>query len=107
MQYLLLIIIFKIALTVLVVTLGAMFIAEFFPMLADQAVASSSGSPFEPVGKGVAYALNFVARYAAILVDLIFNWLQAFGIDIDRSAVQSGVRDVNLDAPKNIEKPEF
>jgi hypothetical protein len=100
MQFLLLIVIVKIALTVLGVTLGAMLIAELFPYLAELSVSSTSGTHFAVFGEWLGSALNFMAKYAQKLVDLIFSWLSVFGIDIDSGAVKDGVKDVDVDAPK-------
>lgn len=107
MHFVIMILVFKIALTVFMVLLGAMFMADFFPVLADKAIAASNGSLFEAVGQGVAVGLNFVAKYAQIVVDLIFDWLQVIGIEMDRNFMKNGLQDVNLDAPKDVEKPDF
>lgn len=107
MQFILLIIMFKLALTLLAVTLGAMFIAEFFPVLADKAAAAGSGTMFDMVGSAIASGLLFMAKYAQMFVDLVFSWLNAFGIDVDSSGVESSMRNIDIEAPKNIKKPEF
>lgn len=104
MQFLVMLIVFKIALALLFVTLGALFMAEFFPVLADKAVAAASGTALAPVGEFVAQALLFIAKYAQMFVDLVFSWLRVFGIDIDSGAVKDGVQNMDLKAP---EKPEF
>lgn len=103
MHFLIAIVAFKIALILLVATLGAMFIAEFFPIMADKAVVATNGTVLEMVGEWLAAGLRFVAKYAQIFVNLVFDWLRAFGIEIDRNPLEN----VDMDAPKNIEKPEF
>lgn len=105
MQFLALIVIFKIALTILGIALCALFIGEFFPILANKAVEASAGTQFAMFGEWLAQALNFIAHYANKLVNFIFGWLSIFGIDIDAGAVKDGVQGVDLEAPK--EKPEF
>lgn len=104
MQFLVMLIVFKIALALLFVTLGALFMAEFFPILADKALSAASGTALAPVGEFVAQALLFIAKYAQMFVELVFSWLRAFGIDIDYGAVKDGVNDIDVKAPK---KPQF
>lgn len=106
MQFIILLIVFKIALTLLFFTLGAMLIAEFFPIMADKAVAVSNGTILEPAAELFARFLHFVARYAQIFVDIVFSWLRALGIPVDPGAVKDGVRNADLKAPKGA-KPEF
>lgn len=107
MQFLILIILVKVALTVLAVTLGCMFIAEFFPVLADKAVAASNGTSLAVVGDLISQFLLFCARYAQIVVDFVFSWLQVFGIDVDKNAVGQEVRSLDIDAPRNIDMPDM
>ena len=107
MQFFIMIIVFKIALTLLFFTLGAMFVAEFFPMLADKAMAASSGTVLAPVGEFLGHALIFMAHYAQMFVDLVFSWLRVFGINIDAGSVKSSVKDVDIKAPSKVEKPSF
>lgn len=107
MHFFIMLILFKIALTLLFFTLGAYLIAEFFPILADKAVAASSGTALAPVGDILSQALHFIARYAQMFVDIVFSWLRAFGIPIDAGAVKDGVRNADLKAPGKVEKPQF
>ena len=75
-------------------------------MLADKAVEASNGTSFAMVGDLTAQFLRFMAKYAQMFVNLVFSWLNAFGIDVDSNSIGQDMRSVNLDAP-DIEKPEF
>lgn len=107
MQFIVLLILFKIGLTLLFLTLGAMLMAEFFPVLASKAIEATSGTILAPIGDFVSDALLFIAKYAQMFVDLVFSWLRVFGIDIDSGNVQNSMKNVDLKAPSKVEKPEF
>lgn len=96
MQFIIMLIVFKIALVLLAVTLGAWFIAEFFPILADKAVTASSGTVLAPVGDFLAQALRFIAKYAQMFVNLVFSWLSAFGINVSSGDVKETVRGAGI-----------
>lgn len=107
MPFLLLLLVVKIAFTLAIITFGAWAIAEFFPMLADKAVAVSAGTDFAIFGDWLSQALLFVARYAGMFVDLVFDWLRVIGIDLERGNLQGDLQDIDVDAPKKSSKPQF
>ncbi|MCH2547134.1 MAG: hypothetical protein MK052_05960 [Alphaproteobacteria bacterium] len=107
MHVVLFFIIFKLAVLLLAVTLGAMFVAEFFPIMADKAVSSSSGTAVAIAGEYLSVGLKFMAKYANMFVNLVFEWLNAFGIDVQKPTFSQSMESVNLESPKNVEKPEF
>lgn len=111
MQFFIFLIIFKIALVVLFALLGAMFVAEFFPILADKAIAVTSHTPVAEVGVLCAQALHFFANLAHSFINFIFNMLNAVGLNMDSLRERFQNPDVNLsnplpEAPK-VEKPQF
>lgn len=107
MPFLLLLLVLKLAFTLAIITFGAWAVAEFFPMLADKAVAASAGTDFAIFGEWLARALLFIARYAGMFVDLVFDWLRVIGIDLERGNLQGDLQSVDVEAPKKTSKPQF
>lgn len=107
MPFLLLLLIVKLAFTLAIITFGAWALAEFLPVLADEARAVSAGTDFEIFGQWLSQALLFIARYAGMFVDLVFDWLRVIGIDLERGNLQGNLQDVDVEAPKKSSKPQF
>lgn len=107
MPFLLLLLVVKLAFTLAIITFGAWALAEFLPMLADMAVAASAGTDFAIFGEWLSQALLFVARYAGMFVDLVFDWLRVIGIDLERGSLQGDLQKMNVEAPEKSSKPQF
>lgn len=70
----------KIFIAVVFLTITAMLAAEFFPQIADWAVASTAGTSIAIMGVWFSKAMMFFASLASKFVTFIFHGLEAVGL---------------------------
>ena len=120
MPIFLLFIVLKLAITLLIAIVGAMFAAELLPQLGHWAVMVSEGTMFAPFAEIFAQGLNFLAHLAGQFLTIVYHFLQALGIDATslKSAAEgakSGLGDAAggggagpaVNAPPSSDKPGF
>lgn len=97
----------QVAFAVLVFVFGAVLLVEVAPMLAQEAVNATSGTPVAEIGQLVARGIHFIADLAQRFLDFIFALLNRFGINVD--SIQQTIDHIEQEAEKadKPQKPKF